>query len=152
MNKKYMIMTDKGFKSWVQDMYKSWCNRDKIAYGNLEWFIRGDKYFIIVNMKTGKTAVACRHRDDTPCFDVALAVAWARYRGLNVPVIAYPCIIEDLRYGDYFIYKDHKYLFRTVETVDGKTVINCYDFDVHFEKRLPTSDVLRDNEKIYKLK
>lgn len=152
MKKKYKIMTEKGFDSWVRDMNASWETRDMSVFGNLDWFIRGGKYFIIVNIKTGKTAVACRHRDDTPCFDVALAVAWARFRGLNVPVIAYPCIVEDLKYRDYFIYKDHKYLFRTVETVDGKTAINCYDFDDHIEKLLFTYGVLRDNEKIYKLK
>ena len=151
MNKKYMIMTDKGFKSWVQDMNNSWIDRDMNVFGHLDWFTYNDST-VIINRKNGKTSVAERHTDDSPDEKVGLAVAWARYRGLKVPVTAYPCAIKDLKYEDHFIYNDHKYLFRMVERVNGMAVINCYDFDDHIEKRIPTLEITRYAKLIYKLK
>lgn len=96
------FITQKEFIHWVNDMLKSYENKSaefrNVRKLTLEEF-RENKRTIIMNVKTGKTAVAKCHKDDYFSPSVGLAVAWAKYLNKPIPVIA-----------DYVDYKDLKFL------------------------------------------
>lgn len=96
------FITQKEFIYWVNDMLKSYENRSA-EFRNVRKLTleesRANKRTIIMNVKTGKTAVAKCHKDDHFSPSVGLAVAWAKYLNKSIPVIA-----------DYVDYKDLKFL------------------------------------------
>lgn len=100
------LVSEKEFDQWVKDMCNSWNYRSSV-YANLKR-IDFDTTTMIVNPKTGKTAIAKLHPHDRYVPYIGLAVAWAKYKGLTVPMVAEELkSYKDLKFGDIFIVKSN---------------------------------------------
>ena len=100
------LVSEKEFNQWVKDMCNSWNNRSSV-YGNLRR-VDFDTATMIINPKTGKTAIAKLHPQDKYVPYIGLAVAWAKYKGITVPTIAEELkSYRDLKFGDIFIVKSN---------------------------------------------
>ena len=100
------LVSEKEFDQWVKDMCNSWNYRSSV-YANLKR-IDFDTTTMIVNPKTGKTAIAKLHPHDKYVPYIGLAVAWAKYKGITVPTIAEELkSYKDLKFGDIFIVKSN---------------------------------------------
>ena len=98
------LVSEKEFDQWVKDMCNSWNYRSSV-YANLKR-IDFDTTTMIVNPKTGKTAIAKLHSHDKYVPYIGLAVAWAKYKGITVPTVAEELkSYKDLKFGDIFIVK-----------------------------------------------
>ena len=99
------FITQKEFIHWVNDMLKSYENKSaefrNVRKLTLEEF-RENKRTIIMNVKTGKTAVAKCHKDDHFSLSVGLAVAWAKYLNKPIPTIADCVDYKNLKFLDKF--------------------------------------------------
>lgn len=81
MAKKTNAMSGAEIYSWVEKM----CND---YYNNLTCHIIRDTHkgkVRITNIRTGKTAFAKCNKTDKFNFNVGLAIAWARYKGVTIP-------------------------------------------------------------------
>lgn len=100
------LVSEKEFDQWVKDMCNSWNYRSSV-YSNLQR-VDFDTTTMIINQKTGKTAIAKLHPQDKYVPYIGLAVAWAKYKGLTVPTVVEELkSYRDLRFGDIFIVKSN---------------------------------------------
>lgn len=100
------LVSEKEFDQWVKDMCDSWNYRSSV-YTNLKR-IDFNTTTMIVNPKTGKTAIAKLHPRDRYVAYIGLAVAWAKYKGITVPTVAEELkSYKDLRFGDIFTVKSN---------------------------------------------
>ena len=111
------VVSEKMFYQWVDDLYTSWVRRDKKIYKNLEYHMVDADTVYIINKKTGKTAFAHAHPDDTPDTRVGIAVAWARYRNMEIPKIGRLVDGEDdifdLKYRNRIVFDGKEYIFKS---------------------------------------
>ncbi len=106
------FVTKHEFDSWVRDMCNSYNNRGSEFINVRKLTIdpqEANGRTIIMNLKTGKTAVAKCHKDDEFSPGIGLAVAWAKYLNRPIPVIATYVDIEDLKFMDEFYTKRSEY-------------------------------------------
>lgn len=59
----------------------------------------------IVNFRTGKVTKAKCHKDDEFDAEIGIAIAWARYRGYEIPKVKRIVHSSTLKYGQHFISK-----------------------------------------------
>ena len=99
------FVTQEEFIQWVNDMVKSYNNRS-VEFRNVRQLTleesRLTRRTIIMNVKTGKTAVAKCHKDDHFSLSVGLAVAWAKYLNKPIPTIADCVDYKNLKFLDKF--------------------------------------------------
>lgn len=111
------VVSKKMFDCWIMDLYESWLNRDMKIYKNLEYHTVDANTVYIINKKTGKTAYAHAHPDDTPSVVAGIAVAWARYRNMEIPKIGRLVTDEsdifDLKWRDHIVFNDKEYIFKS---------------------------------------
>ena len=102
------FVTEKEFNQWVRDMCNSYNNRGP-EFNNVRKLCLDDSgakgQTIIMNVKTGKTAIAKCHKDDEYSPGIGLAVAWAKYRNIPVPIIGENTHITNLNFMDEFYMK-----------------------------------------------
>ena len=105
------FVTEKEFNLWVKDMVKSYNNRGK-EFQNVRKLTldpaESNGRTIIMNTKTGKTAVAKLHKDDKYSPGIGLAVAWAKYRNREIPVVATNQPIQTLNFLDTFYFTQYQ--------------------------------------------
>lgn len=122
------LVSEKEFDQWVKDMCNSWNYRSSV-YANLKR-IDFDTTTMIVNPKTGKTAIAKLHPHDRYVPYIGLAVAWAKYKGLTVPMVAEELkSYKDLKFGDIFIVKSNivpTYIYVGIESISCSNVVVVY--------------------------
>ncbi len=100
------LVSEKEFDQWVKDMCDSWNYRGSV-YNNLQR-VDFDTTTMIINPKTGKTSIAKLHPQDKYVPYIGLAVAWAKYKGLTVPMVAEELkSYKDLKFGDIFSVKSN---------------------------------------------
>lgn len=103
-----LFMSQKEFDKWVYDTVASYNNRGKEFANVRKLTIDPSENLgntIIMNLKTGKTAVAHCHKDDRYVPMIGLAVAWAKYRNRPIPTIAEETTIDKLNFLDKFWFK-----------------------------------------------
>lgn len=119
------LVFEKEFDQWVKDMCNSWNYRSSV-YANLKR-IDFDTTTMIVNPKTGKTAIAKLHPHDRYVPYIGLAVAWAKYKGITVPTAAEELkSYRDLRFGDIFTVKSnisYNYIYVGIENTKWGNVV-----------------------------
>lgn len=99
------FVTKHEFDSWVRDMCNSYNNRGAEFVNVRKMTVdpcESKGRTIIINLKTGKTAVAKCHKDDEFSPGIGLAVAWAKYKNIPIPVVAENVDIKDLKFLDEF--------------------------------------------------
>ena len=110
-----MKITQQAFNEWVRKYYNE--AMEKINNGELCWLTFGrtksgdnnrKKGIIIVSTKTGKIARSYRHSTDEWDIRVGLAVAYARYMGVEIPQVEKTYLIAEL-VGKEIIIKGTKY-------------------------------------------
>lgn len=145
------IVSEKMFYQWVDDLYTSWVQRDKKVYKNLEYHTVDANTVYIINKKTGKTAFAHARPDDTPDTRVGLAVAWARYRNMEIPKIGRLVDGEedifDLKYWDRVVFDNKEYIFKSR---DVGVAFLC-DVSAHREVYIDLIEVFTKGTNIYVL-
>ena len=77
-----MVKYVDNFYEWVKQMIKEYQNSpDYIQF----CAVADEKYSILINHRTGKVTKAKCHEDDIFNEEVGLAIAWARYKGYEIP-------------------------------------------------------------------
>lgn len=112
-------MTRKEFNKWVNYQIKMMTRQigeDVIARVSLSSSVRKrivlidtlaitvnpqKRYISIVNTLTGRIGVAKCHKDDKMDIRIGIAIAWARYNGVSIPVV-HEIPLSELKIGDYF--------------------------------------------------
>lgn len=98
-----MKITQQAFNEWVRKYYNE--VMEKINNGELCWLTFGrtksgdnnrKKGIIIVSTKTGKIARSYRHSSDEWDIRVGLAVAYARYMGVEIPQVEKTYLVTEL--------------------------------------------------------
>ena len=111
------VVSEKMFYQWVDDLYTSWVQRDKKIYKNLEYHTVDAKTVYIINKKTGKTAYSHAHPNDVPSVTAGIAVAWARYRNMEIPkvgkLVTDESDIFDLKWRDRIVFDNKEYIFKS---------------------------------------
>ena len=143
------VVSERMFYQWVDDLYTSWVRRDKKVYKNLEHYTVDANTVYIINKKTGKTAYAHAHPDDTPDTRVGLAVAWARYRKMEIPKIGRLVDGEDdifdLKYLDRIVFDNKEYIFKSRDV----GVAFLWDVGEHKEVYIDLIEVFTKGTEIY---
>lgn len=143
------VVSERMFYQWVDDLYTSWVQRDNKVYKNLEYHTVDANTVYIINKKTGKTAYAHAHPDDTPDTRVGLAVAWARYRNMEIPKIGRLVTDEsdifDLKWHDRVAFDDKEYIFKSRDV--GAAFL--WDVGAHKEVYIDLIEVFTDGTEIY---
>lgn len=125
------FVTEKEFNNWINDMVKSYHNRGK-EFDNVRILTldpaESNGRTIIMNLRTGKAVVAKCHKDDVYTPKIGLAVAWAKYRNMEIPIKASIVSIHDLEPGDEFYFrhnfsKSHIFLGFHSNGIEGDDVI-----------------------------
>ena len=105
------FVTAAEFEMWVKDTIKSYNTRGK-EFNNVRKLTLDPEEShgrtIIMNTKTGKTAVAKLHKDDKYSPSIGLAVAWAKYRNREIPVVATNQPIQTLNFLDTFYFTQYQ--------------------------------------------
>lgn len=88
-----------GWNKFIDSMYASWNHRNPVTYKNVEYFIADSNTTCIINVKTGKVAVAKCHPKDKCRWSskVGFAVAWAKYLGKEIPKCGVRYFADDIR-------------------------------------------------------
>lgn len=145
------VVTKKMFDRWINDLYESWLNRDRKIYKNLEFHTVDAKTVYIINKKTGKTAYAHAHPNDVPSVAIGIAVAWARYRNMEIPKIGRLVTDEsdifDLKWRDRIVFDDKEYIFKSRDV----GVAFLWDVNEHKEVYIDLIEVFTEGTKIYVL-
>lgn len=95
------IVTEQEFYQWVQDLNNSWQNRSKMYRNLVKLDVNGN--VAICNPKTQKICIAKRYKSDVYDARIGLAVAWAKYRNMQIPKIGeLVSSFNDLQFGDTF--------------------------------------------------
>lgn len=119
------------YDRWIMDMYNSYQNRGK-EFINVRVLTlqerEATRRTIIMNIMTGRTAVAKCHKDDKFSYTIGVAIAWAKYRNMEIPIKANIVSIHDLEPGDEFYFrhnfsKSHIFLGFHSNGVEGDDVI-----------------------------
>lgn len=145
------VVSEKMFYQWVDDLYTSWVQRDKEVYKNLGYHTVDADTVYIINKKTGKTAFAHVHPNDKPDTVVGIAVAWARYRNMEIPKIGKLVTDEsdifDLKWRDRIVFDDKEYIFKSRDV----GVAFLWDVEEHREVYIDLIEVFTEGTKIYVL-
>lgn len=91
----------KNFMEWVNKMNKEYYNAPPhiCTYKFPEIGLT-----TLVNFRTGRVTKAKCHKDDEFDFRIGLAIAWARYRGYEIPKEIRRVHSSTLRHGQRFIF------------------------------------------------
>ncbi len=145
------VVTKKMFDRWITDLYESWLNRDMKIYKNLEYHTVDANTVYIINKKTGKTAYAHAHPNDVPSVTAGIAVAWARYRNMEIPKIGRLVTDEsdifDLKWCDRIVFGGKEYIFKSRNV----GVAFLWDVSAHREVYIDLIKVFTEGTKIYVL-
>lgn len=143
------VVSEKMFYQWVDDLYTSWVQRDKKVYKNLEYHTVDDKTVYIINKKTGKTAYSHAHPNDVPSVTAGIAVAWARYRNMEIPKIGILVTDEsdifDLKWCDRIVFDNKEYLFKSRDV----GVAFLWDISNNREVYIDLIEVFTEGTEIY---
>lgn len=127
------FVSQKDYDQWVKDMNYSYEYRSYDNKGNYDGryknvclvfpsdVIRNPTPVIIMNIKTGKTAIASCHKDDTYSKKEGIAIAWARYKNIDIPIKAERISVANLNPGDKFWFC---YNYAAHHIFVGTTLIN----------------------------
>ena len=145
------VVTKKMFDRWITDLYESWLNRDRKIYKNLEYHTVDANTVYIINKKTGKTAYSHAHPNDVPSVTAGIAVAWARYRNMEIPKIGRLVTDEsdifDLKWRDRIVFDDEEYIFKSRDA----GVAFLWDVSAHREVYIDLIEVFTKGANIYVL-
>lgn len=89
----------KNFMEWVRQMNTEYYNAPSYIRAYYE---NDSKYTILVNHHTGKVTKAKCHENDTFNESIGVAIAWARYKGYEIPKQGQIINISKLKYGQKF--------------------------------------------------
>lgn len=119
------IVTEKEFYQWVQDLNNSWFNRSDRYKNLIVLDVKGDT--AICNPKTQKICIAKRYKDDLYDGRIGLAVAWAKYRHMEVPKIGELVdSFDKLKFGDTFMISANtanEYIFCGIMFDEGRSKV-----------------------------
>ena len=144
------------WNKFIDSMYASWHHRNPVTYKNIEYFIADSNTTCIINVKTGKVAVAKCHPKDRYKWSskVGLAVAWAKYLGKEIPKCGtryWVEIITGLDFGtklyvreklDCGKFVDHEMMYAG----HGMDAIYLYDPDSEYTSEIPYDMIDTDNK------
>ena len=98
-----MVKYVDNFYEWVKQMIKEYQNSpDYIQF----CAVADEKYSFLINHRTGKVTKAKCHEDDIFDEEVGLAIAWARYKGYEIPKERRIVYASKLKYGQHFYFMD----------------------------------------------
>jgi len=116
------FMNEKDYNRWVEDMYLSFDHRrfngskgyitdgrfsNVFLMTSFEAHTPDTKRVIIMNIKTGKVAIARCSGNDEFNLHEGIAIAWAKYRNMEVPYKVEIIGIKDLKPNDYFAFSSN---------------------------------------------
>ena len=93
------------FMEWVEQMNKEFY--DSPSYIQV-YCVTSGKYMVLVNHRTGKVTKAKCHENDLFDESVGLAIAWARYKGYEIPKERKIINASKLKYGQHFSFMDRE--------------------------------------------
>lgn len=101
------------FMEWVEQMNKEYRHAPEHIQA---YSFDPEKYVVIVSHRTGKVAKAKCHKDDEFDAGIGIAIAWARYRGYEIPIQRTIKKVHsfDLEYGQHFLFapdREDEYIF-----------------------------------------
>lgn len=103
-----MAVYVENFRAWAEEWYFRYL-KDKQTNKNLFWCIpntcsynKRSRYTVVGNAKTGKIATAKRRTNEKHDTHIGIGVAYARYRGVEIPVERKPIPLQTLKNGDCF--------------------------------------------------
>lgn len=88
----------KNFMNWVEEM-KEECLRSP-SYIRVYSMCNNGPYTVLINYKTGEITKAKCHENDKFDSSIGVAIAWARYKGYEIP--RETVNISELKYGQKF--------------------------------------------------
>lgn len=91
------------FDKWVEQMTNEY--QDSPNYIQF-YAVADERYSIVINHRTGKMSKAKCHEDDIFNEVVGLAIAWARYKGYEIPKERKIVYASELKYGQHFYFMD----------------------------------------------
>lgn len=96
-----MKITQQAFNEWADKYYKE--VQFKISSGEMTWSTFGKDLncakpdgILLISLKNGKTARSYCHDDDKWEFQIGLAVAYARYMGVEIPQVEKTYLVTEL--------------------------------------------------------
>lgn len=93
------------FMEWVEQMNKEFY--DSPSYIQV-YCVTSGKYTVLVNHRTGKVTKAKCHENDLFDESVGLAIAWARYKGYEIPKERKIINASKLKYGQRFSFMNRE--------------------------------------------
>lgn len=100
------------FRAWAEEWYKQF-QKDKRNNENLFCSItvispssEMSRYTVVGDAKTGKIATAKRRKGEKHNGKIGIGVAYARYRGVEIPVERKAVPLQTLKNGEYFVTVD----------------------------------------------
>lgn len=93
------------FMEWVKQMKEEFY--DSPSYIRVYCATSG-KYTVLVNHRTGKVTKAKCHENDIFDESVGLAIAWARYKGYEIPKERKIVNASKLKYGQHFSFMNRE--------------------------------------------
>lgn len=111
-----MKITQQAFNEWVEKYYNEF--QPKLKSGEMTWTSFGKSVvahnyskpegILLINIKNGKTARSYCHDDDKWDTRIGIAVAYARYMGVEIPQVERTYLIKEL-VGKEIIIEGYKY-------------------------------------------
>lgn len=99
-------MTKEQFNKWAVGMYNEY-----VASSYCSTRCNDGNTVICFSKHGNKIGKATCHKDDEFKFYIGVAIAYARATGKEVPAIINKVTIQELKYGDKFIYNGELYVY-----------------------------------------
>jgi hypothetical protein len=85
-------VNEREFRKFCYKWYKKWLGDDKCIHAEV---MKNDIGVRITNTKTGKSYVSKCHEDDTFDYMIGVGIAYARYKGAEIPKVVERLSLEN---------------------------------------------------------
>lgn len=144
------VVNKKDFDTFIKNQYESYtvhmmCDSEfKNVYTTVD---ESRGIIFITNIRTGKISVARCHKTDKFNQETGIAIAWAKYNGIEIPkCYQAQCDIRELELGDefYFYGSNSKCRFSTITKMPFRSG-EVYDVALYTEHNQPKMTMLPPN-------